>query len=170
MGCCTRDAAPAALLVAWRAGPGHVGLASEMAVALAADRVYESVDELTAAFHDGPAVDSDVYACLLDVATGQTSLQAALVGLSSHASGTMAHRSSSRHQSDVLLLCPAGWGAWPRHSDLLPSDQPGPTQVTTAATGGTRSSWLLCQFIFVWATRVASLCRYPRWTWTWATT
>ena len=90
---------------------------SEMAAALAADRVNELVDELTATFH----VQLSTLACMQAFQTwqrGDPAFKPRLSGrrrwLSCNASGTVVHHGSSQHQSDALHhLRPLGCDAWP---------------------------------------------------------
>ena len=121
----------------WRAVPGPGTwdppmVASEMAAALAADRVYESVDELTAAFH----AQLSTLTCIPAFQTWQRGNPAFKPRLS----GFLATPRGLRRITVLLdtgathcFICARLAGAL----GLLPSDQPGPTSVTTAATGGT---------------------------------
>ena len=111
---------------------------SDMAAALATDRVYSSVDELTAAFH----AQLSTLTCMPAFQTWQRGNPAFKLRLSGFLATQGARRitvlvdTGATHCS--ICARPAAALA------LLPSDQQGPTPVTTAATGARWSSRHRC--------------------------
>jgi len=118
----------------WRAGPGPGSLdpqvvINEMAAALAADRVYDSLDELAAAFH----AQLSTLTCLPAFQTWQRGNPAFKPRLS----GFLATPRGPRRITVLLdtgathcFIC----ARLVATLGLLPSDQPGPSSVMTAGS------------------------------------